>query len=63
MNIIRDKVKNKLPNLTILLILLCVKLPLNNSLFKKNLTRSKGNRMTKLGRIFFVLRLTPIAMA
>ncbi len=29
----------------------------NNRLFKKNLTQSKGNRMTKLGRFFFGLRL------
>jgi hypothetical protein len=29
----------------------------NNGLFKKNLTLSKGNRMTKLGILVFVLRL------
>jgi hypothetical protein len=54
---VRRKIKNNLPELVIVFSLNKANSLRNNGLFKKDLTLSKGNRMTKLGRLFFVLRL------
>ena len=56
---IRRKTKNNLPKLVIIFSLIKANSLRNNGLLKKDLTQSKGNRMTKLGRLFFILRLTP----
>ena len=53
----RDKVKNKLPNLTILFPLLCVKFLLNSSLFLKKFALIKENIIANLGSLFFTLSL------
>jgi hypothetical protein len=53
----RRKTKNNVPKLVIIFSLIKINYLRNNGLFKKNLPQSKGNRMTKLGRLFFVLRL------
>ena len=55
--ILRRNTKNNMPKLVIIFSLIKANFSRNNGLFKENLTRSKGNRMTKLGRLFFVLRL------
>ncbi len=56
----RRKTKNNLPNFIILFSLLCVKFFLNNPLFLEKFALIKENRMIKLGRLFFVLRLTSL---
>ena len=50
---IREFVKNNLPNLAILLPLLCVKLLLNNSLFLKQFVLIKEIIIANLGTLFF----------
>jgi hypothetical protein len=55
--LIRDEVKNNLPKLVIIFSLIKANSLRNNGLFKKDLTLSKGNRMTKLGRLFFTSSL------
>ena len=56
-NNIRRKTKNNIPKLVIIFSLININFLRNNGLFKRNLEQSKGNRMTKLGKLFFVLRL------
>ncbi len=56
----RDKVKNKLPNLTILFPLLCVKFLLNSSLFLNQFALIKENIIANLGSLFFTLSLIQI---
>jgi hypothetical protein len=58
--VIRCKTKNNVPKLVILFSIIKINYLRNNRLFKKNLPQSKGNRMTKLGRLFFVLHLITI---
>jgi hypothetical protein len=53
----RDKVKNKLPKLTIIFSLIKANSLRNNGLSKKDLTQSKGKRIVKLGSLFFTLSL------
>ncbi len=53
----RDKVKNKLPNLTILFPLLCVKFLLISSLFLNQFALIKENIIANLGSLFFTLSL------
>jgi hypothetical protein len=55
--LIRDEVKDNLPKLVIIFFLSKTNFLSNNELFKKNLTQSKGNRMTKLGRLSFTSSL------
>jgi hypothetical protein len=55
--LLRDKVKNKLPNLTILFPLLCVKSFLDNPLFLKEFALIKENIIVNLGSLFFTLSL------
>ena len=50
----RRKTKNNIPKLVFIFSLIKTNFLRNNGLFKKNLTQSKGNRMTKLGILFFV---------
>jgi hypothetical protein len=54
---IRDEVKNKLPKLAIIISLIKANFLRNSELFKKNLTQSKGNRIVKLGSLFFTSSL------
>jgi hypothetical protein len=54
---IRRKTKTNIPKLVIIFSLIKANFLRNNGLSKKNLTLSKGNRMTKLGILVFVLRL------
>ena len=56
--ILREFVKNSLPNLAILLPLLCVKLLLNNSLFLKQFILIKEIIIANLGTLFFTNSLT-----
>ena len=49
--------KNNLPKLVIIFYLIKANFSKNNGLFKRNLTQSKRNRMTKSGRLFFISRL------
>ncbi len=55
--VVRRKTKNNIPKLVIIFSLININFLRNNGLFKRNLEQSKGNRMTKLGRLFFALRL------
>jgi hypothetical protein len=55
--LIRDEVKGNLPKLVIIFSLNKTNFLSNNELFKKNLTQSKGNRITKLGRLSFTSSL------
>jgi hypothetical protein len=56
----RRKTKNNLPKLVIIFSFNKINFLRNNELFKKNLPQSKDNRMTKLGKLFFALRLKAI---
>ncbi len=58
----RRKTKNNIPKLVIIFSLVKINFLINNRLFKENLGQSKGNKMTKLGTLFFVLRLTVICL-
>jgi hypothetical protein len=58
--LLRRNTKNNIPKLVIIFSLININFLRNNpecSGFKRNLGQSKGNRMAKLGRLFFVLRL------
>ena len=55
----RDEVKNNLPILMIIFSLIKTNFLRNNGLFKRNSTQSKGNRIIKMGRLFFTSSLTP----
>jgi chondroitin-sulfate-ABC endolyase/exolyase len=52
-SMLRDEVKNKLPKLAIIFSLIKANSLRNNGLFKKYLMQSKGNRIVKLGSLFF----------
>jgi ABC-type molybdenum transport system ATPase subunit/photorepair protein PhrA len=54
---LRDEVKNKLPKLAIIFSLIKTNSLRYNELYKKDLTQSKGNRIGKLGRLFFTSSL------
>jgi uncharacterized protein (TIGR00730 family) len=54
---LRDEVKNKLPNLTILFPLLCVKSFLYNPLYRKEFVLIKENIIANLGSLFFTSSL------
>jgi hypothetical protein len=55
--VFRDKTKNNVPKLAIIFSLIKANSLKYNGLHKKDLTQSKGNRIVKLGRLFFVLSL------
>jgi hypothetical protein len=60
----RRKIKNNITKLVILFSLININFLRNNpecSGFKRNLGQSKGNRMTKSGILFFVLRLKALS--
>jgi hypothetical protein len=57
-NGLRDEVRNKVPILMIIFSLIKTNSLRNNELFKRKSTKSKGNRIIKMGSLFLTSSLT-----
>jgi hypothetical protein len=59
---VREFVKNNLPILMIIFSLIKTNYSRNNELFKNKSTLSKGNRIVKMGKLFFTNSLMPMRL-